>query len=86
MNKREQIIHLFHFLSGLLERYKVDTYLDHESIRDLNEDSFKDLITLFSEAVNLHDTENSEEKMSKVTKIIDSKSKVGSQSKHVNDK
>ena len=65
MNKREQIIHLFHFLSGLLERYKVDTYLDHESIRDLNEDSFKDLITLFSEAVNLHDTENSEEKMSK---------------------
>jgi len=86
MSNKELAVYLFHFLMGLLERYKNDSCLDHESIRDLNEDSFKDLTTLFSEAVNLHDRGNSEEKMSKVTKMIDSKSTVGSQSKYVNDK
>jgi len=86
MDKREYIIHLFEVVIGLIERYNKSSYLDHESIRDLNEESLKDMISILNSAVNEHDKKYPNEKLGKVIKIVDSKSIAESNSKFVNDK
>jgi len=87
MSKEEYIIHLFEVIIGLIERYKESSYLYHPSIRDLNEGSFKDMTTILSDAVSTHDkNSNNEEKLGKVTKMLDFKSSAETNSKYVNDK